>query len=166
MLARIFGIVALCSVVLLPARAEDYESLAQKAQAAYQRKEYAECGKLYSAALQQRDSSEAGYDAACCWALTEQSQQAVESLQRAGFRDARRLESDTDLDSLHVHARWQAIVAKTRAAEAAYRKTCNQELAQLFDADQADRTDEERVAAGVPTIEQAKQRLQRMNSQQ
>jgi hypothetical protein len=109
--------------------------LQAKGLAAYERKEWASCGAML-------DGAEDWYNAACCHALGGQPDPAFASLQRAidgGFRDGKHLARDTDLASLHGDPRWTAAVAAVEAKHAAYRARLNGELADLYDADQADR---------------------------
>ncbi|MBX3227136.1 MAG: hypothetical protein KIT84_35630 [Labilithrix sp.] len=113
------------------------------ARAAYQKKSYAECGRLFADGEVLASGSEGdAYDAACCHALDAKVDAAFELLARAierGYRDVEHLERDGDLAGLRADARWAALVANAKAAREAYVRTLNQELFTMYQEDQRDR---------------------------
>lgn len=116
-----------------PSRAER-RALKSRGMAAYRAKDYATCGALLA---QARDR----YDAACCHALAGNADAAFAQIALAideGQR-TRGIETDSDLASLHADPRWQRELAHRASWTAEHRKTLNAELAQLYEADQADR---------------------------
>ncbi|HEY5800769.1 MAG TPA: hypothetical protein VIT92_11140 [Burkholderiaceae bacterium] len=58
---------------------------------------------------------------------------------RRGYRNAAALKDNRDFAALRNDPRWQRSVAAIEKAEAAYKASINRELAELFEADQADR---------------------------
>jgi hypothetical protein len=102
---------------------------------AYDRNEWKSCAVLFEHAGE-------FYGAACCLARNGEIDPAFAMLGRAidgGYHDGG-FERDPDLVSLHADPRWKPAVARVAAQVAAYRKTLNPELAQLYDDDQADRS--------------------------
>src|SRR4030095_7484647 len=63
----------------------------------------------------------------------------LEAAVKNGLRATGALEGDADLKSLRDDPRWAAVLAGSRANEAAYLKDANAELAQIHHDDQADR---------------------------
>ena len=117
-----------------------------QANAAYAKKEFAACGQLFARSAEA--STAAGeaandlYGAACCFALGGRTDQAFQLLTRAvgaGFRDLDHAKVDTDLVPLRADPRWKIFVEGLEARRAAYLRTVNAELFQLYREDQADR---------------------------
>jgi hypothetical protein len=108
--------------------------LAAQGQAAYDRKDWATCGPKF-------EQAEDWYDAACCRALGGDRDAAFALLARVTDPDiAAHATKDDDLASLHADPRWTKLLGDFAAKNAAYEATLNHELRDLFDQDQADRT--------------------------
>jgi hypothetical protein len=124
--------------------AQDARSLAMDAMAAYQSKDYAKSAALFDEAIAKgAKSPQTFYNAACSHALAGHADRAFALLDEAvsrGWREAAHTAADTDLDSLHADPRWKPMLEKIQAAEAAYLKTINGELARITQEDQADRS--------------------------
>jgi len=96
--------------------AAQQSNLPQLAQAAYDKKAYAEGAPLFllAAQIQSQLASTHLYNAACCYALAGQKDLALYSLGVAikkGWRDKQHTEADEDLTSLHGDPRWQELLA-------------------------------------------------------
>lgn len=109
------------------ALAQDGPTLATQGTAAYEAREYAKAAGLYVAAIE-RGLRGAGtpYNAACCFALTNQSDDAFKYLNLAierGWRDLAHLEADEDFKSVRDDARWKAAVAACRESQEKYYKS-------------------------------------------
>lgn len=103
--------------------------------AAYDRKEWAACGRLLAEALDH-------YDAACCYAQGGDRDAAFAQLALAidgDFSGRAQLEQDTDLTSLHDDPRWPRELEHLVARTEARKRTLNAELMDIHDADQGDR---------------------------
>jgi tetratricopeptide (TPR) repeat protein len=130
---------------IAPAGTVAAQSQAGRARAAYAAKDYATCAALFTELAQGSEAEAAApYNAACCHALAGEPDKAFALLDQAvglGFTDARGLEADTDLGSLHGDPRWGKLKQRMEAArsEAARAGGVNLELLALHDQDQADR---------------------------
>lgn len=117
-------------------------SLRDAAMTAYQAKDYAAChDRFVEAGAQAPETQTDAYNAACCAALAGRTDEAWARLEAAaalGYANPAHLTGDTDLASIGG-ARWDAIVEKVKANEAAWLATINAELYELYTADQADR---------------------------
>jgi carboxyl-terminal processing protease len=86
------------------------------AQAAYDRKDYAQSAALYKRALPFATVSERGeaeYNMACSLALAGNRDEAFDTLRNAvedGYTDRKDTETDRDLFSLHTDPRWQTVL--------------------------------------------------------
>jgi hypothetical protein len=119
-------------------------SFRARAEEAYGRKSYLECGQLLreAAALENGDRGLTSYNAACCFAMAGDRDRAFASLGAAldgGYRQGSQIRGDQDLSSLHGDPRWQQAVDRADANLALYLKGTNPELYRLFQEDQADR---------------------------
>lgn len=141
-MARIPALLALLTLPIL-ARAQDktrYDDLVREAYALYEQKQYAESGKRYSDAFEAlgwKGYATDRYNAACSWAMARVPDSAFFNLQRLaekmGFDDARRLESDPDLDALRLDMRWTALMDLVRANREAAEAHLDRPLATLLD---------------------------------
>ncbi len=125
------------------ARSQSIRELKQKANEAYNQKEFAECAQYYIKAIDAGDNDpNAWYGAACCFMLDGLPEKAIEYLKIAaqkGFRDPDWVQKDTDLIPLHEHNEWKFITNKFRANKETYLSRINSELFGIFEQDQADR---------------------------
>ncbi len=119
----------------------------QRARAAYQAGEFAACAEYYLQAINVGAADAAVYyDAACCLALSKRPEPAIAFLLRAieqGYRDFNWLKTDPDPVSLHTHEQWNRVLAVCEKLEEQYRASVNAELYDLFQADQAERMDDD-----------------------
>ena len=113
---RFTGIVALLMILVLSMFAQQ-NRIATQAQAAYDKKAFAEGAPLFLLAAQSdpKNASIHLYNAACCFALIGQKDLAFYSLDAAiakGWRDRKHTEEDEDLASLRTDARWSDLLPK------------------------------------------------------
>ncbi|HEY0900089.1 MAG TPA: S41 family peptidase [Sphingobacteriaceae bacterium] len=106
--------------------AQTTDELLQKANAAYQKKDYANSASLFSQAIE-KGAENAGdyYNAACSYALAGDKQSAFAFLEGAvkkGWTNAGHLQRDSDLKSLHEDSRWPALVEKAKISEASAKR--------------------------------------------
>lgn len=114
--ARFAGVAVLLVILCLTLCAQQNQ-LAAKAQAAYDKKAFAEGAPLFLLAAQVEPKMASGhlYNAACCYALSGQKDLAFSSLEIAiakGWRDKKHTEEDEDLATLRGDPRWNDLIAK------------------------------------------------------
>jgi len=120
-------------------------SLLTDANQAYEQHRFHACGELFADAASRAGEAKAGeyaYDAACCYSLDGDTDASFRLLSRAldaGYDDLGLLDRDPDLATARADARWAAVRARAQAKLDAYLATVNRELAELYQADQADR---------------------------
>ena len=123
--------------------ADDTQQLLESAQAAYNAGEYRHCAEQYAAVIKQGvESQSILYNAACCWALNGNKDDAFEYLFKAvelGYHKTTWLEQDSDLESLRDDPRWPDLISKSMAAEEIYLNSINRELYEMYQVDQGDR---------------------------
>lgn len=101
----------------LPTSIEDQIAhFARQGTSLYQQKKYAQSQASYVKAMElgSKDMTVA-FNAACCAALVGESEPAFVLLQTSlefGWRDSRKLQSDTDLNSLHSDKRWKELLTQ------------------------------------------------------
>ncbi len=109
----------LFSLFTTPCFAQSHEELAQKAQDAYNRKDYANSANLYSEAIKKGGlDANNYYNAACSYALAGDKENAFKFLDQAiryGYVNTAHLQKDTDLDPLHADQRWPQMVANSES---------------------------------------------------
>lgn len=115
-ITRIAGTVVVLMILGLTLCAQQ-QPLASQAQAAYDKKAYAEGAPLFLLAAQFEPNAVAPhlYNAACCYALAGQKDLAFYSLQAAikrGWHDKTHTENDPDLASLREDSRWKEALSK------------------------------------------------------
>lgn len=97
------------------------QSLAEKAYAAYQRKDFTASGDLYLAAIRAGDTDlNTFYNGACALALAGRTDAAfglLDQLQGRGWADANQLRNDVDFKGLHGDARWPALLDRMTNAQ-------------------------------------------------
>jgi tetratricopeptide (TPR) repeat protein len=93
---------ATLAMMLLTQQAEDPATLVMKASGAYEAGNYADAARLYEAAIEAgAQSPTPAYNAACCYGLLGDSDEAFAWIDRAieaGWRDVEHLKADTDLE--------------------------------------------------------------------
>lgn len=101
---------------------ENYKNLILKADSLYFAKEYLQSAKQFSTAFAQNNDRglvNDRYNAACSWALSNNSDSAFYQLfriaEKGNFKDYFNLTNDPDLKSLHIDKRWQELVNKVKA---------------------------------------------------
>ena len=114
--SRTAGTVVLLMILALSVAAQQ-EQMSIKAQAAYDKKAFAGGAPLFLLAAQvdPKNASLHLYNAACCYALTGQTDLAFYSLDAAvekGWRDRKHTEEDEDLASLRGDPRWNDMISK------------------------------------------------------
>lgn len=88
----------------------------REANAAYKRKEFATCARLFEQAAASTKAGEVAndcYNAACCYARAENPEKAFEMLRRsikAGYRRLNHIKGDSDLVSLRADSRWEQLL--------------------------------------------------------
>lgn len=136
-----------------PADAAHAFELRTKARHALEQNDAKTCARLFDDAsrLAPETAGEA-YDHGCCLARAGDTDGAFKALNRGvdlGAHDGEHLQVDVDFATLHEDPRWQTLVTRTAAAEEAYVGSLNRELYRLYQADQADRTDDQKDWPGV-----------------
>ena len=100
-------------------RAEAIAELLSEARDAYNRKDYRLSFQKYSFAIDRGANRETvAFNAACCAALLGEADEAFRSLQAAvdlGWLDLKKLQNDSDLDSLKSDPRWELFIAQLQA---------------------------------------------------
>ncbi|MDR0873952.1 MAG: hypothetical protein LBN27_10895 [Prevotellaceae bacterium] len=119
-----------------------YQSYINEADAAYMDKNYEKALESFQSALKLNLDMPL-YNAACVAALAGKKELAFEWLNKAfekGFYDARHLQKDNDLISLHDNPQWEKLVAimqkKLDEIEANYDKPLQEKLLTIFADDQ------------------------------
>ena len=117
--------------------AQSYNDLILKAESAYQQKDYEASGKAYEQAFKLSGGNATDlYNAACSWALAENSEKALQNLDesaKAGYRSYDWLLQDTDLQSLHSAKGWTTVVEKVKSNLAEYEKDFDKPLQQKLE---------------------------------
>ncbi|HEX4963040.1 MAG TPA: hypothetical protein VF173_19575 [Thermoanaerobaculia bacterium] len=132
------------------AKPPGYPELFDQASVSYEKGDWAHCGEHFAAAAKaaplDRQAARALSGAARCHAHGGDKDAALHDLEQAssrGYRDADRVATDPDFDSLRQDPRWKTFVDQVRARDTAARKgPLNPELEKLYNEDQADRAPE------------------------
>lgn len=107
----------LFALLTAPCFAQNSDELAQKAQEAYNSKDYTNSASLFSQAIKKGGlDANNYYNAACSYALAGDKENAFKFLEQAikyGYTNTAHLQKDTDLDLLHADQRWPQMVANT-----------------------------------------------------
>lgn len=89
----------------------------KEANSAYERKDYAECAKLFQETAQLgsgRAAMNDYYNAACCYGRSGDLERAFDVLKRAveaGYQNVNHMKGDSDLENLRCDPRWQELLA-------------------------------------------------------
>jgi hypothetical protein len=130
--------------------APGFPELFDQASNTYEKGDWAHCREQFAAAAKaaslDRQAARALSGAARCAARAGDKDGAFRDLDQAatrGYRDADRVATDPDFDSLRQDPRWKSFVGRVKARDAAARKgPVNPELEKLYNEDQADRAPE------------------------
>lgn len=104
-----------------------------------------DCDKYIEAAEKGAKHHLTYYNAACCFALAGNMDEAFLYLDTAiakGYKDFVWLKQDPDFYAIHFDPKWETIVNKCAAAQQEYMKAINAELYTMYEADQSDRAGE------------------------
>ena len=116
----------------LPVLAQDYQSYATSARAAFAAKDYTTAIQQFELAFKINQTKARDlYDAACIAALAGDKQRALTWLEASieqGWSDLSHLKADSDLISLHDEARWHALTKKLEQKNAEIEKNYDQKL--------------------------------------
>lgn len=152
-MTRAWIAIALSLAAPLAAQPETQET----AWAAYERKDYAACGAIFSRLDQH-------FNAASCFALAGNKDAAFAHLEKAvaaGWSNTKRLRQDADLASLRADARWKNVMAGSEANWTKKFGNDNRELWTLREGDEADRESEKTGDELKAAIERDRARLAR-----
>jgi len=130
--------------------APGYPELFDQASNTYEKGDWAHCREQFAAAAKaaplDRQAARALSGAARCAARAGDKEGAFRDLDQAaarGYRDADRVTTDSDFDSLRQDPRWKPLADRVKAMDNAARKgPINLELEKLYNEDQADRAPE------------------------
>ena len=130
--------------------APGFPELFDQASDTYEKGDWTHCGEQFTAAAKaapvDRQAARAFSGAARCHARAGNREAALRDLEQAsshGYRDADRVATDSDFDSLRQDPRWKSFVDQVKARDTAARKgPINPELEKLYNEDQADRASE------------------------
>ncbi|HEX3554010.1 MAG TPA: hypothetical protein VIA62_12360 [Thermoanaerobaculia bacterium] len=124
-----------------------FPSLFDQASNTYEKGDWVHCGEQFAAAAKaaplDRQAARALVGAARCASRAGDKEAAFRDLDQAatrGYRDADRIATDPDFDSLRQDPRWKSFAGQVKARDSAARKgPVNPELERLYKEDQADR---------------------------
>jgi hypothetical protein len=127
--------------------APGFPELFDQASNSYEKADWAHCGEQFAVAAKaaplDRQAARSLVSAAKCASRAGDKEAAFRSLDQAaarGYRDADRVATDPDFESLRQDPRWKSFAGKVKARAAAARKgSLNPELERLYNEDQADR---------------------------
>ncbi len=119
---------------------ERYAALVKEAYAHYEQKHYRASAERYSAAfaaLGWKGQANDRYNAACSWALAAVPDSAFFQLfrvaEKMNYTNLAHITTDTDLDSVHPDARWEALIALVRTNKEKAEANLDRPLAALLD---------------------------------
>jgi C-terminal processing protease CtpA/Prc len=116
----------LLSTLTITAFAQSGDSVAEEALMAYNNKDYTKSAGLYALAIKKGSlSADNYYNAACCYALTGDKENAfwfLELATRYGYTNTAHISKDSDLNSLHADSRWPQMLANAEATAGRNRK--------------------------------------------
>ena len=143
---RLMGLILLLIIISI-AGGQEARQRVVKAYQAYGDREYAKCAQYYGLAIDHGATHyETFYNAACCFALILDVEQAYAYLEEAmdrGYYDAENLELDSDLEILRGDERWIDILVSCHKNLNAYLATINAELYWMYREDQSSRMNDE-----------------------
>ncbi|HEV7785065.1 MAG TPA: hypothetical protein VGQ28_06985 [Thermoanaerobaculia bacterium] len=124
-----------------------YPELFDQASNTYEKGDWSHCHEQFAAAAKtaplDRQAARALFNAARCATRAGDKEGAFRELDQAatrGYRDADRVATDPDFESLRQDPRWKSFAGKVKARDdAAHKGPVNPELEKLYTEDQADR---------------------------
>lgn len=137
--------VALALIVLLtgPAATQQVQvDTPESAAAAYERKDYAECGRMYRRLAERAAPIQNLYGAAACFALAgdpDAAFAALDELAANGYVNTRQLREEEDFATLRAARRWSDVFARVQANWDKKFGADNKELWALREGDEDDR---------------------------
>ncbi|MBU0691301.1 hypothetical protein KKC97_04750 [bacterium] len=143
------------------------DSLSVAASKAYADSNWLEAARLFSEAITNGvDDSGTVYNCACCFALSDQKDNAFRYLDLSiekGFTNVQHLQRDTDLTELRKDERWPDLVRRMSEAQVAYleKEGIHTELFFMMKGDQAARLDTDTIPWDSVAVEDAR-RLNRV----
>lgn len=127
-----FAIAFLFYMVIIPLHAQSIENLVAKADKYYDEGNFLESAKTFDKAFEVNEGNAYQYyNAACSWALANDSKQSIKYLQAAvenGWKDVDALKNDDDLNYIHSSKSWPKILDKAQANLDAYENSLDQPL--------------------------------------
>lgn len=138
------AITILFYLIFIPLHAQTIEDLIAKADKYYDEGDFLESAKTFDKAFEINEGNAIQYyNAACSWALANNSKQSIEYLQSAvenGWKDVDALKNDKDFYSIHSSKKWQSILDKAQANLDAFEKNFDkplkEQLEQIYVRDQ------------------------------
>lgn len=128
--------------------APTYEALFAQGSTAYAAGEWSRCAETFVQAAESagddRRAARSYFAAAACTAAKGDQDAAFSLLDKAvgkGYRDLERASENPELEPLRQDPRWKAFFAGVKSRAAAHEAKVNAELARLYHADQADRSE-------------------------
>lgn len=119
---------------------EKYGELIKEADQLYDDKEYVQSGKKYAeafVALGNKGAVTDRYNAACSWALANQSDSSFAQLfiiaRKGNYTNLGHLTTDTDLNSLHEDERWSEVIELVRFNKEKAEAHLDKELVSILD---------------------------------
>ena len=119
---------------------DEYSELANRADSLYNAKDYRNCALTYSNAFKSngwKGSSSDRYNAACCWALSNNADssffQLFKIVTKGGFKEYQHASNDSDLISLHDDRRWKEFLNLVRNNKEKAEVNLNKPLAAQLD---------------------------------
>ncbi len=116
----------LLSTLAITAFAQSADSIAEEALLAYNNKDYSKSAGLYALAIKKGSLHvDNYYNAACCYALTGDTENAfwfLELATRYGYTNTAHMKKDSDLNSLHADSRWPQMLENAEAIARRNRK--------------------------------------------
>ena len=107
-------------------QAQNFNELISEGDKLYEEKKYSESAIKYSQALEiEEGHANDYYNAACSWALSNDTVQSINLLNisaEKGFKELSHLKADSDLASLHSVAAWAGVIEKVQGNKEEFEK--------------------------------------------
>jgi hypothetical protein len=139
-----FFLVSLLFLTAAVTHAQSFDELVQEGARLYAEEEYSESAKKYNKAFEKQEGSATNYyNAACSWALANDTTNSIRYLHLAadkGWKNVKHLQTDQDLVSLHAVQGWESVVSKVQnnlnEYEKDFDKPLQNQLEQIYVKDQ------------------------------